>query len=69
MFKYRVLSSKMMGNAKRKYTILDLRTNEVFEKNAAWISAQEPCDFINVNFSRTHTGYNSFHIIKTDKTE
>lgn len=63
MFKYRVIGSRVGGNAIKQYKILDLETGETFESRAAFFFEHGDDAFINV---RVGEKYN-FGILKRDK--
>lgn len=62
MFRYRVLSSKMTGNAKKLYTILDMTTGETFTAFGKFFSEKGDSEFINL---RVHGS--SYNVLRKDK--
>ena len=68
MFKYRVLSNRMGGNAIRLYTVLDKETNETFEVRGRFFHEKGDAAFENVRVIEYEKGYN-FNILKKNKVE
>lgn len=51
MFKYRVLGSKMTGNGKRLYTVLNMTNSETFTVYGKFFSEKGDSEFINLTKS------------------
>lgn len=62
MYRYRVIGSVMGGNAKRLYTVLDLKTGETYEVYGAFFREKGNDAFINVSVKES-----GFCILKADK--
>ena len=62
MFKYRVLGSKITGNGKRLYTVLNMTNSETFTVYGKFFREQGDSEFINL---RVHGS--SYNVLKKDK--